>query len=219
MAIDLKLIDKMLVDYKSPEEIIGKDGLLKQFTKALLERAMQVEMNMHLGYEKHDPKGNNTGNSRNGSSSKTLQGEFGELQLETPRDRNGSFEPKIIAKGQTRFEGFDAKIISMYARGMSVRQIRRNDFIPAEFVTGRMRHAVGRSLSRKAQLVLSRVPTAADFPKLDDKTQRIVHVFVSPKLTVNLWFNQNQIRSSLVLPGVFSSNPTFQQFSQVVLWP
>ena len=87
---------------------------------------MQVEMNTHLGYEKHDPKRNNSGNSRNGSTSKRLQGEFGELQLETPRDRNGSFEPKIIGKGQKRFEGFDAKIISMYARGMSVRQIQQH---------------------------------------------------------------------------------------------
>ena len=126
MTIDLKLIDKMLVDYKSADEIIGKDGLLKQLMKALLERAMQVEMNTHLGYEKHDPSGNNSGNSRNGVTSKTLLGEFGELQLDTPRDRNGSFEPKIVAKGQKRFEGFDAKIISMYARGMSVRQIQQH---------------------------------------------------------------------------------------------
>src|SRR3984957_1225487 len=124
MAIDLKLIDKLLADYKKPEDIIGENGLLKQLTKALLERAMQAEMTEHLGYEKHDPVGNNSGNSRNGVSGKTLKGEFGEMPLETPRDRNGSYEPKIVAKGQTRWTGFDDKIISMYSRGMSTREIQ-----------------------------------------------------------------------------------------------
>src|SRR6266550_36373 len=124
MAIDLKLIDKLLADYKNPEDIIGENGLLKQLTKALLERAMQSEMTEHLGYEKHDPAGHNSGNSRNGATIKTLKGDFGEMPLETPRDRNGSYEPKIIGKGQTRFTGFDDKIISMYARGMSTREIQ-----------------------------------------------------------------------------------------------
>jgi len=123
MAIDLKLIDKLLGDYKKPEDIIGKNGLLKQLTKALLERAMQAEMSEHLGYGKHDPAGNNSGNSRNGKTTKTLKGDFGEMPLETPRDRSGSFEPKMVAKGQTRFTGFDDKILSMYARGMSTREI------------------------------------------------------------------------------------------------
>jgi putative transposase len=124
MAIDLKLIDKLLADYKKPEDIIGENGLLKQLTKALLERAMQAEMTEHLGYSKHDPAGQNSGNSRNGKTTKTLKGDFGEMPLETPRDRSGSFEPKMIAKGQTRFTGFDDKIISMYARGMSTREIQ-----------------------------------------------------------------------------------------------
>ena len=124
MAIDLKLIDKLLADYKKPEDIIGENGLLKQLTKALLERAMQAEMTDHLCYEKHDPGGNNSGNSRNGATTKTLKGDFGEMPLETPRDRNGSFEPQIIAKGQTRWTGFDDKILSMYARGMSTREIQ-----------------------------------------------------------------------------------------------
>ena len=115
---------QLLTDYKKPEDIIGKNGLLKQLTKALLERAMQAEMTDHLGYEKHDPAGNNSGNSRNGTSQKTLKGDFGEMELETPRDRKGSFEPKIIAKGQTRWTGFDDKIISMYARGMTTREIQ-----------------------------------------------------------------------------------------------
>src|SRR4029078_13146349 len=78
----------------------------------------------HLGFQKHDPVGYHTGNSRNGTTSKTLKGDFGELELETPRDRNGSFEPKIVSKRQTRFTGFDEKIVSMYARGMTTREIQ-----------------------------------------------------------------------------------------------
>lgn len=124
MAIDKKLIDQLLTDYQKPEDIIGENGLLKQLTKAILERALEAEMTDHLGYEKHDPAGHNSGNSRNGSSRKTLKGNFGELELETPRDRQATFEPKIVGKGQTRFTGFDNKIISMYARGMSVREIQ-----------------------------------------------------------------------------------------------
>jgi len=121
--IDTKLIDTLLKGYKNPDDIVGKNGLLKQLTKALLERAMSAELTEHVGYEKHDPAGNNSGNSRNGSSKKKLKGEFGEFELETPRDRNGSFEPRIIAKNQTRFTGFDDKIISMYSRGMTTREI------------------------------------------------------------------------------------------------
>src|SRR5579863_3097371 len=123
MAIDLKLIDQLLVDYKKPEDIIGENGLLKQLTKALLERALQAELTEHVGYEKHDPAGKHSGNSRNGITKKNLKGDFGEIELETPRDRNGSFEPQIVAKGQTRFAGFDDKIISLYSRGMTTREI------------------------------------------------------------------------------------------------
>jgi putative transposase len=124
MAIDPKLIDELLADYRKPEDIVGDNGLLKQLTKAILERALSAELTDHLGYEKHDPVGHNSGNSRNGKSRKKLSGDFGEIELETPRDRNGTFEPKIIEKGQTRFTGFDDKIISMYARGMSTRDIQ-----------------------------------------------------------------------------------------------
>lgn len=124
MAIDTKLVDELLKDYKSPEQIIGENGLLKQLTKALLEGALQAEMTSHLGYGKHDPAGHNSGNSRNGTTKKKLKGDFGEIELETPRDRNGSFEPKMVAKGQTRFTGFDDKIVSMYARGMTTRDIQ-----------------------------------------------------------------------------------------------
>jgi putative transposase len=124
LPIDAKLIDQLLSEYKKPEDIIGENGLLKQLTKAVLERALQAEMTEHLGYEKHDPVGYKSGNSRNGKSQKKLKGEFGELELETPRDRNATFEPKIVAKNQTRFAGFDDKILSMYARGMTTREIQ-----------------------------------------------------------------------------------------------
>jgi putative transposase len=123
MTIDPKLVDELLAGYKKPEDIIGANGLLKQLTKALLERAMNAELTDHVGYEKHDPAGYNSGNSRNGASKKKLKGDFGEMELETPRDRNGSFEPAIVTKGQTRFDGFDDKIISMYSRGMTTREI------------------------------------------------------------------------------------------------
>lgn len=122
-AINLDLIDQLLADYKSPEDVLGENGLLKQFTKAILERALKAELSHHLGYEKHDPAGKNSGNARNGKSKKTLKGDFGTLPIEVPRDRQASFEPKIVAKGQTRFDGFDDKILSLYARGLTVREI------------------------------------------------------------------------------------------------
>jgi len=124
MPIDHKLIDNLLKDYKTPEEILGDNGLLKQLTKAVLERAMQAELTEHLGYEKHDASGDKSGNSRNGKSRKTLKGEFGNLPIEVPRDRDASFDPKIVPKGQTRFDGFDDKILSLYARGMTTREIQ-----------------------------------------------------------------------------------------------
>jgi putative transposase len=124
MATKEELIDELLKDYQKPEDIIGEHGLLKQLTKALLERAMSAELTSHLGYEKSDPAGYHSGNSRNGTTGKTVKGEFGEMQVETPRDRNGSFEPRILKKHQTRFDGFDQKILSMYARGMTTRDIQ-----------------------------------------------------------------------------------------------
>ena len=124
--INLDLVDQLLKDYKKPEDILGENGILKQFTKALLERAMQVEMAQHLGYEKHDSAGDNSGNSRNGSSEKTMKGDFGELPIEVPRDRNSEFEPKIVPKGKTRLDGFNEKMLSLYARGMTVREIQQH---------------------------------------------------------------------------------------------
>src|SRR5439155_6988076 len=124
MALDKDLIDKLIEGYQKPEDLIGENGLLKQLTKALIERAMKAELTYQLGYEKHDPEGRGSGNSRNGTSRKKLKGDFGEIEIEVPRDREGEFEPKIVPKHQRRFDGFDDKILSMYARGMSTREIQ-----------------------------------------------------------------------------------------------
>jgi putative transposase len=124
MGIDKELIDKLLGDYTGPEDLIGEHGLLKELTRALVERAMHAELTHHLGYEKHDPNGKGSGNSRNGTSAKTLKGDFGEVEIEVPRDRKGSFEPKIVPRHQRRFNGFDDKILSLYARGMTTREIQ-----------------------------------------------------------------------------------------------
>jgi putative transposase len=125
-TIDNELIDNLLKNYKKPEDLVGENGLLKQLTKQLLERAMAAEMTEHVGYDKHDAAGHNSGNSRNGKSAKTIKGTFGELALETPRDRNGTFEPQIIEKHQTRFTGFDKNILSLYSRGLSTREIQQH---------------------------------------------------------------------------------------------
>src|SRR3954470_19569257 len=116
-------LDELLTG-KSAEEIVGPGGVLKQLTKALLERAMGAELSNHLGYEKHDSARRGSGNNRNGKSRKTVQGDFGTVEIEVPRDRNGSFERKILPKHERRFQGFDDKILSMYARGMTTRDIQ-----------------------------------------------------------------------------------------------
>ena len=125
-ALPKDLIDGLLASYKKPEDLIGENGLLKQLTKALVERALEAEMAEHLGHDKNEPVKNATGNTRNGKSRKTLKGDFGELPIEVPRDRAGSFEPQLIPKHQTRWTGFDEKIISLYARGMTVREIQQH---------------------------------------------------------------------------------------------
>ena len=122
--INPALIDELLKDYKSPEDVIGKNGILKQLTKAILERALDSELTEHLGYEKNALAGTNSGNSRNGTTQKKLITDQGNMKLAVPRDRNSEFEPQIVQKGQRRFTGFDDKIISMYARGVTTRDIQ-----------------------------------------------------------------------------------------------
>jgi putative transposase len=126
MAIEKELLDHLFANYnyQKPEDLIGENGLLKQLTKAILERALQAEMTVHLGHEKHGAIATKGGNARNGKTGKTIKGDFGNMPIEIPRDRDSSFEPVIIPKGQTRFASFDDKIISLYARGMTTREIQ-----------------------------------------------------------------------------------------------
>lgn len=124
MPISNELIDQLLQDFHSPEYLLGESGLLKQLTQKLAERALEAEMAMHLGYAKHAPSGNNSGNSRNGVSTKTVRSQQGELTLSVPRDRNCTFEPQLVGKGQRTLKGFDNRIISLYARGLSTRDIQ-----------------------------------------------------------------------------------------------
>jgi putative transposase len=118
-----EVVDELLAGARGEEEIVGPGGLLSQLTKRLVERAMEVELTDHLGYEPHLEPPGGVGNARNGSTPKTLITEHGPVQVDTPRDRNGSFEPQIVRKRQRRFEGFDEKILALYSRGLSTRDI------------------------------------------------------------------------------------------------
>ncbi len=124
MPISDKLIDQLLEGNKSPEDILGEEGLLKQLTKRVAERALEAEMDHHLGYQKNDPAGNNTGNSRNGKGQKKVRSVHGEIELDVPRDRNGKFDPQLVKKGEKQLNGFDDRVISLYARGMTTRDIQ-----------------------------------------------------------------------------------------------
>jgi putative transposase len=124
MDINPTLLDELLKDCKTPDDLMGQKGILKQLSKALIERSLSAELTHHLGYEKHALAGKKSGNSRNGKSSKTIKSDFGDFPIEVPRDRNGDFEPQMIKKGQRRFTGFDDKILSMYAFGMTTRDIQ-----------------------------------------------------------------------------------------------
>jgi putative transposase len=117
------VVDELLAGARTEEEIVGPGGLLGQLTKRLVERALEVELTDHLGYEPHREPPGGTGNTRNGASSKTLQTEHGPVEIKAPRDRDGSFEPKLVRKRQRRFEGFDEQILALYSRGMSTRDI------------------------------------------------------------------------------------------------
>ena len=135
------IVDQLLENYNSPEDLTGPDGILKQLTKRLIERAMEVELTHHLGYSKHSKIGDNSGNSRNGYSSKKIKTDRGEIEISTPRDREGSFEPIIVPKHSRQFTGFDDLILSLYAHGLSTRDIQEhvkmiyNVSISPEFVS------------------------------------------------------------------------------------
>lgn len=119
-----QLIDELLKDYKGPESFWGEFGLFAQLKKKIIERTLDAEMDNHLGYTKHNPKGHNSGNSRNGRGTKTVVVDSEQIDLKPPRDRNSTFEPQLIPKRRKYFEGFNDKILAMYARGMSVRDIQ-----------------------------------------------------------------------------------------------
>jgi putative transposase len=124
MTFRRELIDESLKDYKNPEDLMGADGIFKQLSKALIERCLNAELETHLDEERIELEAESPRNRRNGHSKKTIKGEFGESEISIPRDRNGAFAPQLIEKGQTRFNGFDDKILSLYARGMTTRDIQ-----------------------------------------------------------------------------------------------
>jgi len=121
-----EIVDKVIDGTQTAEDLLGEGGVVKQLTARLLERVLEAEMTDHLGYEKHDRAGQNTGNSRNGKGNKTLRTDSGEIPIAVPRDRNGNFEPQIVNKGQRRLKGFDDKVISLYARGLTTREIQEH---------------------------------------------------------------------------------------------
>jgi len=124
MTIRPELIDELLKDCADPREVLAEGGLLKQLTKAIIERCLESELDVHLGYAKHGRSVEGKTNARNGTSRKTLKGTQGEIEIAVPRDRQASFEPQLIQKHQTRLEGFEDRILALYARGMTTRDIQ-----------------------------------------------------------------------------------------------
>ena len=122
-AFPQALLDHVIANYKQPSDLIGENGMLKQLTKAVFEAALNAEMAQHLGHGRHGSIGNEAGNVRNGHSLKTISGDFGEVDIAIPRDRHASFTPQLLPKHQRRVPGFDERILSLYARGLSTRDI------------------------------------------------------------------------------------------------
>lgn len=119
-----RLIDELLKGCKGPDDILGKHGLLKRMNARFMERALNGELTDHLGYAPHERAEEPRANSRNGTSAKTVITDSGAVEIKVPRDRDGSFEPLLIPKGQRRLEGFDEKVIALYARGLTTREIQ-----------------------------------------------------------------------------------------------
>jgi putative transposase len=174
--VDEQLADQLLGKAQAEGvELLGPDGLLSQVTKAVLERALAEEMTGHLGYDKHDPAGRGSGNNRNGTTGKTLLTGIGAVELAVPRDRNGTFEPQIVRKGQTRLDGFNDRIIALYARGMTTRDIRAHlreiydvdvspDLIPrvTDAVVDELAEWQGRPLDRVYPVIFTGRPDGQD---------------------------------------------------------
>lgn len=119
-------LNKELDMCETMEDLTGRNGLIQKLVGGMVEKMLEKELENHLGYEKHSVKGNKTGNSRNGKSKKLIQSSHGAIEIEVPRDRNSEFEPKLIKKRQRHISSFDDKIISMYARGMTTRDIQEH---------------------------------------------------------------------------------------------
>lgn len=145
-----RLVKEHAGEFKTQEQISSISTIMM---KSILETALGAEMDDHLGYDKHSPEGNGTGNSRNGTGKKTLKGEFGEIELETPRDRDGTFEPELVRKRQTRITGFDDQILALYARGMTTRDIQSTF---QEMYGAEVSHSV---ISRVTDAVIDQVKT------------------------------------------------------------
>jgi transposase-like protein len=118
------LLDELLKDYTDPKDILGEHGLLRQLTQRVVERALEAELTAHLGYAPHARNGSSPGNCRNGKGKKTVQTETAQFDIDVPRDRDGSFEPQLVKKRQRRLDGFDDKVLALYARGLSTREIQ-----------------------------------------------------------------------------------------------
>jgi putative transposase len=123
MSFKKEFLDELLKGKSTQEDIFGEKGLFKELQRALVQRVLEAEMSHHLGYERHE-QSKSAGNYRNGKTSKKLLTDSGELEIEVPRDRNGSFDPRFVGKYQRRMPGFDEKIISLYARGMTIKEIQ-----------------------------------------------------------------------------------------------
>ena len=126
MAIRKEILDELIKDCKNPEQFYGPNGLMKQLTKAVVERMMEAELTEQLGYEKSDPAEKETTNRRNGKTAKTLRTDHGPMEIEAPRDRDGEFDPQVIPKHQREFRGSDDKILSMCGLGLSTKAIQEN---------------------------------------------------------------------------------------------
>lgn len=124
LEISDAVLDALLAGARTAEEIAGPDGLLAHLSRRLLHRALEAELTAHLGYEAGQAPAGGAGNSRNGQPHKTVITDHGPLRISSPRDRKGTFEPQIVKKRQTRWVGFDEKVISLYARGLSTRELQ-----------------------------------------------------------------------------------------------
>jgi putative transposase len=206
-TIDPELLDQLLDSCSRPEDLT--DGLCKQLKKALIERVLGAELTEHLGYEKGDRLGRGSRNSRNGTSPKTILTGDGEIEISVPRDRAGSFEPQLITKGQTRFDGFDDQILSLYARGITVREIEAHlaelygtDVSPA--LISRVTDAVYDQVWEWRNRPLAPVYPVVFFDVLRVKIRakglvesKAVHVALAPnpdgeKVILGLWIEQTE---------------------------